>query len=191
MQCAGPFLRREGWGHMELVGAGVAHRPATKGIKALLEESLTVSEWTLRESCLIGFVPLHGQSFIEGNSKNDKHPEVYYFKAYDITDYYIDLLITFTTIISIGYVCVCNLLWWIKIYSFKFTARFFHFCFRKFYFPFLNLPSLLTLSAFFFHLYTVLTCKSINKIKVFGQLRKMEIGFFSVNFSIDFSIGNS
>lgn len=82
----------------------------TKGIKALLEELLTVSEWTLRESCLIVFVPLHGQSLIEGNSENDQHPDVYYFKAYDITDYYIDLFITFTTIISIGYVCVCKLL---------------------------------------------------------------------------------
>lgn len=95
---------------MELVGAGVAHRPPTKGMRALLEKSLTVSAWTLRGSCLIGFVPLHGQCLIEGNSKNDKHPEVYYFKAYDITDYCLELFITFTTIISTGYVCVCKIL---------------------------------------------------------------------------------
>lgn len=47
-------------------------------------------------------------------------------------------------------------------------------------FFFLNLPSVLTLPAFFLHFYPILTCKSINKIKVFDQLKEMEIGLILV-----------
>jgi len=94
--------------------------------------AVIASEWTLRGSCLIWFVSLHGHSLIEGNSKNEKHPEVYYFKAYDITDYYRDLFIVFTAIISIRCICTCKILWGFKIYSFNFTAKFFHYCFCKF-----------------------------------------------------------
>lgn len=88
----------------------MAHRATTTCIKALLERSVIVPERTLRGSCLIWFVPLHGRSVIEGNSKNGKHPEVCYFKAYDVTDDYMGLFIIFTAIVSIEYICACKIL---------------------------------------------------------------------------------
>lgn len=90
--------------------AGVAHRATTKYIKVLLERSVIVSAWTLRGSCLIWFVPLHGHSLIKGNSKNGNHPEVVYFKAFDITDDYMDLFIIFIATISVGYICAYKIL---------------------------------------------------------------------------------
>lgn len=97
MHCAGHFFSEEGWGCLELGDADIAHTATTKCIKALLERSVIVSEGSLRGSCHIWFLPFQGHSLIEGNSKNSDNPEVYYFEVYNITVYYMHLLLILST----------------------------------------------------------------------------------------------
>lgn len=67
----------EGWG--QSCQTGPVKRATTQCRKA--SPSIIAAERTLGGPCLIWFVPLHGLSLTDGNSRNSKHFEANYFKA--------------------------------------------------------------------------------------------------------------